>query len=231
MTALSPNQLPVTIRPIERSDLGRVLLRCLPDGGSIEQLFITQGTVGMAAWEGERCVAQLHGYRLLLPGGDNPYWPAWSRPWWVPLALEGSLSLRGAVWCHACFHVGRTIEGLAQSDEPDPRYSGRGIGTALCRASVAWAQARGYVAVLGTGAPPGLLQYALWAGSLPWTTYERLGFRSVARRGGPRRLSRAGVAGDSPPEVMVEVRAAIQARRPPSDLRTRLMVLDTRPIA
>jgi GNAT superfamily N-acetyltransferase len=230
MTLLSPEGRPLTIRPIERGDLGRVLLRCLPDGGSIERLFVTQGTVGMAAWEGERCVAQLHGYRLLLPGGDNPYWPQWSRPWWAPLALEGRLSVRGAVWCHACFHVGRTIEGLARSDEPDTRYSGRGIGTALCRASVAWAQARGYLAVLGTGAPAGLFQFALWAGSLPWTAYKRLGFRSVALETDSETLPR-WAQGDSPPEVMAEVQATIQSGRPPSELRTRLMVLDTRPVA
>jgi GNAT superfamily N-acetyltransferase len=232
MALTSPEGTPITVRPIGREELGRVLLRCLPDGGNIEGLFKDQGTIGMAAWEGGRCVGQLHCYRVVLPDGMNQRWPEWSRwlpgsSWWPEAARKANLELRGPAWCHACFHVGRTLEGASATEDPDPRYHGRGIGTALCRESVRWARRHDYAVVVALGAPEGLLKYAVWAGQLPWTTYAKLGF-AVAGFEVEGELLPGWADGNSPPEVMAEVRAAMAKGRPKSDFRSRVMTLDLR---
>lgn len=220
----SPSGNPIDVRPIQRHELGQVVIRCLPDGGKIESLFKTQGTIGMAAWDGKTCVGLLHGYALNLPGGMNPYWPEWNQSWWLPYVLSGALDINGKVWCHACCHVGRTLEAAAVSDDPDPKYFGRGIGTELCKASIEWARTNGYKAVLATSNPDKLFKLAIWCGGLPWTTYAKLGFATV----------RAEVEGDelpywaqgnSPPEVMREVQDALASGRPRTDFRCRLMML------
>jgi GNAT superfamily N-acetyltransferase len=108
----SPAETPVVVRPIRQDELDRVVLRCWPGRDALDALFVEQGTIGMAAWDGERCVGQLHCYRVTLPDGDNPHWPAWNRPWWW--AQRRELGLSGPAWCHACLHVGRTLESKHQ---------------------------------------------------------------------------------------------------------------------
>lgn len=289
MALTSPNGTPVTVRPIVPGELDRVVLRCWPDRAAIDHLFTEQGTIGMAAWEGDVCVAQLHCYRVMLPDGVNKYWPEesgnnwWSGrkvhtewPAWGP-GMPG-LAVDGPAWCHACCHVGRTIEifrretrrlvmslfeengrdaarilsalrkmyvehvslenvedilteigrsGATElpSGDPDPRYLGRGIGTALCKASVRWAREHGYAAVLAPGAPEGLFEFAAWSGHLPWTRYAKLGFAVIGAEGADDNLPN-WAKGDSPPEVMDQVNAALAAGRSRREIRERLMFLD-----
>jgi len=292
MALTSPNGTPITVRPIAPGELDRVVLRCWPDRAAIDRLFAEQGTIGMAAWEGGVCVAQLHCYRVMLPGGVNKYWPEESgNNWWSGRKVHTEwldwgpgmpgLPVDGPAWCHACCHVGRTLEifrreirrlvlSLAEengwdaarilgalrrlyvyevslkdvdavlreadrsgsteplSGDPDPRYLGRGIGTALCEASVQWARDHGYAAVLAPGAPDGLFEFAAWSGHLPWTAYTKIGFRVAS---GPRQGDGLSnwAQGDSPPEVMAQVQSALAAGRPPHEFRERLMMLTLKP--
>jgi len=138
MTPTSVDGSPIAVRPIRREELGKVFLRCFPDGGRIETMFKTQEVIGMAAWDGDKCIAQQHCYRLILPNGS---------------ADNGCLGISGPVWCHACCHVGRSIEGFSRSDEPDSRYFGLGISTALCQASIRWALEHDYQAIIAPGTP------------------------------------------------------------------------------
>jgi GNAT superfamily N-acetyltransferase len=203
MAVESPDGAPIEIRPIQPADLDRVVLRCWPDRDALHRLFDEQGTIGMAAWEGDRCVAQLHCYRVPLPNGTNENWTVGGNWWdgkdsqmfaekesWRPGRLN--LSYTGPAWCHSCFHVGRTLESFREEMELKPScvaesirkgreagYSGRGIGTALCEESIRWARQHDYIAVLAPGAPDGLFQFATWAGHLPWKTYAKLGFETV----------------------------------------------------
>jgi len=118
---------PITLLPIQADDLDRIVLRCWPDRATIEQLFADQGTIGIGAWDGEKNVAQLHCYRVTAPGGrewracDGPMGGAMGANWWTESdrvfdgwgqwgPRKADLGLTGAVWCHACFHVGRTLE-------------------------------------------------------------------------------------------------------------------------
>ena len=100
----------ITVRPITPDDIDRVPLRCWPNSDTIAKLFSLQGTIGMAAWEGDRCVAQLHCYRINCPDNLVSDWPRWNRPWWVESVQTGKVQLQFPAWCHACFHVGRTLQ-------------------------------------------------------------------------------------------------------------------------
>ncbi len=219
----SPDGSVIEVRPIRRQELGKVLIRCFPDGGTIENLFKTQEVIGMGAWDGDQCIAQLHCYRLTLPHGFLDSWPAWNRPFYLGAVLDGCLGIEGAVWCHACCHVGRSVESFSHSDAPDSRYFGRGIGTALCQASVRWAREHDYRAVLAPGTPAGLMEFSRWAGGLPWTTYQKLGFSDAGLDQGHDLPDWA--KGNSPPDVMKEVQAALAAGRTAREFQGRLMVL------
>lgn len=219
---ISPDGNPIDVRPIRRHELGKVLLRCLPDGHRIETLFRTQEIVGIGAWEGDKCIAQLHCYRLTLPHGSAELWPAWSRPAYIEDIRGGSLGITGAVWCHACFHVGRSIESFSHSDDPDRRYFGRGIGTALAQCSVRWAREHGYAAVVAPGTPDDLFPFSIWAGGLPWTTYRKLEFAEVPVEKSDDLPDWA--KGVTPPDVASAVETAIARGRAKRELHSRLMM-------
>lgn len=233
---ISPNGIPITVRPIEPEELDRIVLRCWPDRDALDRLFIEQGTIGMAAWEGDKCVGMLHCYRVVLPDGSNEHWPEWNNWWsyekWSEAARQAVAGVSGAAWCHACIHVGRTLESAQEefAGAPGirkgtyPRYFGRGIGTALCQESIRWAREHSYAAVLAPGAPDGLFEFAIWAGGLPWTTYAKLGFEAIAVEGEGVELPE-WAQGNSPPEVMAEVRAALAEGRRAREFHGRLMVL------
>ncbi len=245
MALISPDGIPITIRPIQIDEIDRIPLRCWPeDTATLAQLFESQGTIGMAAWEGDRCVAQLHCYRVVLPHGDNPHWPAWNhwwKPnWWSKVVQEAGLDLTGPAWCHACCHVGRTLEtirGMTDSDlveeassvrnGADSRYFGRGIGTALCQASLHWAWDHDYLAALALGAPQGLFEFAVATGQLPWTTYTRLGYESLSLISTAAGLPR-WAQGHGSPEVTAEAQAALAAGQSIHDFYERLMIMDLR---
>jgi hypothetical protein len=186
-------------------------------------LFKSQEIIGFGAWDGDKCIAQLHCYRLILPHGSTDLWPVWSRPSYVNGALNGCLGISGQVWCHACFHVGRSIESFAHSDEPDSRYFSRGIGTALAQASIHWAKKHDYEAVIAPGTPDGLFSFSVLAGGLPWTTYQTLGFIDETFETNDDLPD--WVKDKVTPEVMKEVEAALAAGRPKRELHSKLMVL------
>lgn len=220
---ISPDGNRIDIRPIRREDLGKVLIRCLPDGYRIETLFKTQEIIGIGAWENGKCIAQLHCYRLVLPHGSIDLWPRWTRPSYINAVLNGRLGISGPVWCHACFHVGRSIESFTRSDDPDSRYFGRGIGTALAHTSVRWAEEHDYKAVIAPGTPDGLFAFSVLAGGLPWTTYQKLGFSNETFEVDDSMPEWA--EGNVPAEVAEEVEAALASGRTKRELHSKLMVL------
>ena len=246
MTLMSPNDIPITIRPIQLDELDRIPLRCWPtERETLLRLFERQGTIGMAAWEGDHCVAQLHCYRIVLPDQDNPDWPSWNHwwqpEWWLQMTRSVNLEMSGPAWCHACCHVGRTLESYRQETDAnlramasdtsnilkgvDPRYFGRGIGTALCRASMRWAWARDYTTILALGAPQDIFEYAIAAGHLPWTTYAKLGFDFFGLVNDAAQLPQ-WARGHGPTEVEEAIHAAMAAGRPMQDFLERLMIMN-----
>ncbi len=238
----SPDGIPITIRPIEPGELEWIVLRCWPDRETLDRLFAKQGTIGMAAWEDDKCVAQLHCYRVDTVDGGNEDWPEHNN--WLPniprleVVRQSDFDSKGPVWCHACCHVGRTLEIAPEESLPsgwakgirkgvDPRYLGRGIGTALCEASVQWAREHDYGAVLAMGAPDSMFEFAVWSGALPWTSYTKLGFEAVAAEREGAGLPE-WAQGNSPPEVMSQVKMVLAGGRPAHEFYGRLTVLDLR---
>jgi len=111
MSSTPPNRTPIRINPILREELDRVVLRCWPEREAIDRLFGVQGTIGMAAWDGDRCVGQLHSYRVALPSVEADDRPE-CKDWWLAAASEVEFPLAGPAWCLTCYHVGRTLDAF-----------------------------------------------------------------------------------------------------------------------
>jgi GNAT superfamily N-acetyltransferase len=221
-------------RPLTLEDTKRVDLRCLPEENDVlARLFEDQGTIGMGAWEDGRCIGMMHAYRVKLPDYSEDDFPEWAHAnpllwplgWPLRYCKERGIGFDGPVWGHACFHVGRTEGGDGGGAPWDRRYFSRGIGTALCRESVAWAKRHDYAAVIAQGAPAGMFQYAVHFGVLPWTTYEKLGFHEIGREEDGERLP-WWTKGKVMPAVRPEVERELQHGRAAADFCSRLMVLD-----
>lgn len=226
-----PDGTPIETRAIRQDELDCILMRCWPeDEQAIERLFGEQGTMGMAAWEGDRSVGMLHCYRVKAPDGHNPHWPEWN-DWWTEGertfgrwgARKADLGVEGPAWCHACLHVGRTL-ATRESDLPDERYWGRGIGTALIEASVDWAAEGDYAAVIAAGAPPGLWHFAVWSGMMPLATYERLGFEPFVGDLQSEEDAPGWARGQIHEPIASELREALEAGRDLADILPRTMV-------
>ena len=199
------------VKPIARSDLSRVNLRCLPDGGRIEKLFDQQGTIGIAAWENNKCVGTLWFYAVAAPDFTNlcchPLGGWRETDWKTPLLRGTSASDKGKCLGLSCFHVGRTMQTIP-SDEPDPSYFGKGIGRALCQEALTFARKSSLSAVLAHGGPHQIRSYAVWAGQLPTTAYQKLGFRILEHVSYSKRHERTDVW-DCPPFVHEEIGQAL----------------------
>ncbi|MDP6114152.1 MAG: GNAT family N-acetyltransferase [Planctomycetota bacterium] len=227
---------PISVRAIKPAELDRIVLRCWPERETLDRLFVNQGTIGMAAWEGDKCVAQLHCYQVTAPDGKE-WWVGTDGPmganWWTDSdrVFEGwgqwgpsksELGLSGPVWCHACFHVGRTLD---DPEENKARYLGRGIGTALCKESIRWAQEHGHVAVVAPGSPHGVPHFTSWYGHLPWTTYAKLGFRDYPVPLAETSQLPGWAKGEVHEPIASEIKDALRTR-PVNEILERLMVLD-----
>jgi GNAT superfamily N-acetyltransferase len=150
-----------------------VPLQCQGEPAEVRERLQRTGSSAMLAFDGERCVAQLQ-FRpyeadTRSPDGvHNPlYWMDYPAGF---SAVAPSLSL-------FCFHVGQTESAPEQRD---PRYLGRGIGTALLRHAIDWAGSHGYHSVIAKGLAPcwPVIQYM---GGMPWPVYEAQGFSEVLR--------------------------------------------------
>jgi GNAT superfamily N-acetyltransferase len=191
--------------PVTHERLGNVNLRCLPDGGSLEFCLRDQGAIGIGAWDDDLFVGSLWFYRL-DDDLTNPYAPPWvgyNRANRESLAERKARSnlASGPFLGLDCVHVGRLIEN-GPDGTPEPRYLGRGIGTRLLEAAIAFAKEHGYAAVLHGGGPDRIQSYNHWAGSLPARVPLRHGFTCTRKRpfllDGERNI-------DCPPEIYAEM--------------------------
>lgn len=207
------------IRPIESRDLDQVAGACWENRQTQIRLLERQDILGIGAWEGAVCVGQLHCYCVALPQYDDSNFPgygrarpvSWPLGWPLLAAKEKGMSFDRLVWGHACFHVGFAGPDVRHADRA---YFGRGIGTAMCRASVQWAQG-------GTKTAP---EYNVWMGCLPYTTYSQMGFDCLALEEDGRQLP-WWAKGEASPEVMKQVQAAVDSGCEANALCARLMVL------
>jgi GNAT superfamily N-acetyltransferase len=229
---INGQQRDIDIRPIESSDLDRVAGVCWENRETQIRLLELQEILGLAAWDRSLCVGQLHCYRVTLPQWDDESFPgygrarpvSWPLGWPLLAAREKGLRFDGPIWGHACFHVGFTGPDAGHADRA---YFGRGIGSAMCRASVRWASEHGYSAVLAQGGTKAAPEYNVWMGCLPWTTYARMGFACAAQEEDGQQLP-WWAKGEASPEAMKQVQEAVDGGTAVADLCARLMVLDLR---
>ena len=172
----------MNIRIIAREDLGQIPLRCLPDGGSIETLFVEQGTVGTAAWEGVKCVGTCWFYVIEGPEFYNrmaPSWSGWTKTDRIPRVIKGKSEYAGGRFLGLnCIHVGRTTDNY-KSMAGDSAYHKKGIGTKLVVAATEYAK---HLDLDGVFAPCGtdeIESFNNWAGGLPQRAYLRMGFTPI----------------------------------------------------
>lgn len=218
-----------TLRPIRADDLDAVASMCWENRETQRRLLEKQEILGFGAWDDQDvCVAQLHCYSVTLPDWDDSDFPGYGRArledwplgWPLLAAREKGLDVAGPVWGHACFHVGI----LPDTWEADPDYFHRGIGTALLETSVAWARDHGYAAIIAHGGPKIIPAYNTMMGCMPWTSYAKLGFETVAFEEDAQRLPWwARTKGET---IQAQVDQALSEGRPLEDVCARLMVLD-----
>lgn len=223
------DKLDCVIKPITEDDVECISGTCWDSDRTQKRILAQQGILGLAAWQGDLCVGLLHCYRVSLPRWDDALFPAYGRKsprnwplgWPLLAAKEKAVRVEGPVWAHACFHVGFVGP---ESEHADRAYFGRGIGTALCQASIQWAREHDYAAVLAQGGTKAAWEYNVWMGCLPWTTYARLGFDCVAVEEDGQRLP-WWTEGEATLAVHDQVQQAVSQGCDPTALCARTMLL------
>lgn len=217
----------IQIRPITRANLSAVPGKCWEGPASQERLIQAQEILGMAAWDGDKCVGQLHCYRVMPPQWDNENFPsygrrdpkAWPLGWPLQVAMKHDPVLRGPIWGHGCFHVGVTLA----TGEADAAYSHRGIGSALCGASIQWAREHGYAILLALAGTALIPDFNIWMGCLPWKVYERLGAISIATEEDGTKLPWWST--QCPPAAQEQLQQSLRSGATPRELCARVMAM------
>lgn len=217
------------IRPIAEESLDSVNPKCWENRETQRRILSKQGILGFGAWDDAGvCIAQLHCYEVRLPDWDDTVFPGYARNrledwplgWPLLAARDKGLAYLKPVWGLSCFHVG-LLPGVFDAD---PRYSHRGIGSALLNASVSWALDHEYAAVLAHGGSHILPQYNVWMGCLPWKAYYAVGFKTIAFEEDAKRLP--WWKAKDHPELIRQLEEELTRGRALEDLCARCMVLE-----
>ncbi len=218
----------ITIRPIYADDLEAVAAMCWENRETQLRILAKQEVLGFGAWDHRNtCVGSLHCYSVTLPDWDDSDFPGYGRArledwplgWPLLAARKKGLEFAGPVWGQACFHVGI----LPNTWQAQPKYFNKGIGTALLEASVAWARDHAYAGVIAHGGPRTIPAYNVMMGCLPWTSYAKLSFETMAYEEDGERLPWwVETRGET---IKAQVDGATSEGRDLEDIVARLMVL------
>ena len=158
-------------RLLERADVEDVPLSCQGSREQIVDRIAEIGSSAMLAFEGTRHVGQLQ-FRPYVSGTTSPdgindplYWMDFGGH--APPLPERTLAL-------FCYHVGQLEDGGAR----DSRYFGRGMGTGLLDATLAWARQSGFQAVVAKATPP-TWPIPQFMGGMPLQVYASRGFEEA----------------------------------------------------
>ncbi len=164
----------IRCRPITPADFGRVESEHWASARQVEEFAHTQGLASVLAFDDDRYLGQLYAREydaeFVSRGGWEDHWP------WADFRAGRPLELPGKYLTLGCYHVGWSVDGKTR----DPSLLGRGIGTALLEAAIDWFTGQSRMDGLLTWAvSPGSKELLQRAGQMPWTVYDRHGFRLI----------------------------------------------------
>lgn len=196
----------IAFRPMAAADLGAVPVQHQGEPGEIRERIARLGSCAILAFEDGRHVAQLQ-FREWAPDVRSPS-GLWDPLYWGEFPGV-ALDFGGPALNIYCYHVGQVEEG----DGRDPRYQGRGLGKALLRELIAWADRAGFAAIVAKGVPPYPAVMGFMGGQ-PAGVYEAFGFETVRQWADPdlreivleRSLAPEGVSPDEAARVACCVR-------------------------
>ena len=170
----------VFCRPITLIDFGIVECAHWESSEQVHKYIEAQGIASMLAFDGERYLGQLY-LQEYDPGFCEPGGWVGERPW-ADFRVAEPLGLKGRFLTLGCFHVG----WMPDNTKHDALY-GHGIGSALLWAVVEWFRGqRIFDGLLTWALVPGSHSLLQMAGQMPYTVYERFGFRLVKEVQDPR---------------------------------------------
>ena len=154
------------------SDIGSVPMSCFGDLEKTRARIADLGSAAILAFDGDQHVAQLQ-FRRFRHGVRSPR-GVWHPMYWLDFGGHAPPMARYTI-CICCYHVGQIETG----DERDPRYQGRGIGTALLDALLEWTSVYDF-ALIAKATPP-VPAVSNFMGGMPAHVYEACGFEAVDR--------------------------------------------------
>jgi len=170
----------IQCRPMRVSDYGVVESQHWLSANQVAEYIERQGIASMLAFSGQRYLGQLY---------LQEYAPEFSEPrgWfghraWADFQVAEPLGIDGRVLTLGCYHVGWMPDGSR-----DKSLYGQGIGTVLLETVIDWY--RGQTAIDGLvswALVPGRNELLQGAGQMPYTIYQRHGFREIKRVDDPR---------------------------------------------
>ena len=121
----------IRCRPMNVGDYGAVDSVHWLSANQVGEYCERQGIASMLAFDSDRCVGQLYLQEYDPQFSESGGWTG-HRPW-ADFQVSEPLGLDGRFLTLGCYHVGRTPSGSR-----DVSLWGKGIGTALLRAVIAW---------------------------------------------------------------------------------------------
>jgi len=170
----------IQCRPMRVSDYRIVESQHWASADHVMEYVERQGIASMLAFAGQQYVGQLY-LQEYAPEFSEPGGWTGERPW-ADLQIAEPLGLSGRFLTLGCYHVGWTPDGSR-----DRSLWGQGIGTALLKAVIEWYRGQKVIdGLISWALVPGCKGLLQWAGQMPYTVYQKHGFREIKRANDPR---------------------------------------------